>query len=45
VPTVERGHAEGPRATGRAQGGRGECSEHGGGHGTGAEVLEGGGPR
>jgi hypothetical protein len=40
------GRVEGPRASERAQGGRGECGDHGGGHDIGVEVEapEGGGP-
>jgi hypothetical protein len=50
VPTIEarrrrwHGRTEGPRASERAQGGRGECSKHGGGHTTSAEAPEGGDP-
>jgi hypothetical protein len=41
-----RGHERtvGPRATGRAQGGQGECGEPERGHNTGAEAPKGGGP-
>jgi hypothetical protein len=42
---MRREHTRGSKATGRARGGRGECGEHERGHGTGAEALEGGGPR
>jgi hypothetical protein len=40
-----RGHAEGSKVTGRAQGGSGECCERDHGHSTGTGALEGGGPR
>jgi hypothetical protein len=40
-----RGHAGGSKAMGRAQGGRGDCSEHERGYGTDAEAPEGSHPR
>jgi hypothetical protein len=37
--------ARGSKVTGRAHEGRMRCGEHEGGHDTGTEALEGGGPR